>query len=346
MPGDNFHMKKLLLLPLLLLSSYGYAQVLIIDCSGFAPANRPACEKARQEALDSLSSAGSPNEYAQGMANAAALSGASTSSIYGTNFNYGLIGFALGTSFDIGSNSISDLASGDVDATSVVGAAANGNLIFGINADRLFSGNLFGVIDSRRLKFFFGILPASYNFDKIDVDFFSISAFAQYKLYESAGQLVGWTGVDVGVGLKYSSLDLSISETINETVSEGGGSADLNATIKAGIEASAINIPMEISTGFRFLHVMKVLVGFGLDWNLGSAQTKDNNPGQDGTITNGGDTATINLNIDADQDADILNFRTFAGLQFELYAVNIFTIGHMSFTNDTVGVSLGAAFYW
>lgn len=300
------------------------------------------CNTLETEVNKSLPNADQSN-YLKGMANASVASQKGLGASYGSNIDYMELGGTVALGADLGDNTFSDVVGGDVDANQIRGVGVGAALTLGLNGG--FFGSKIGPIDLKRTTFYgyFLSLDAP-DTDGLDGDTTSFGVHVQYKIIKGFGAGFGffdWGGVDITTGFERASMNLKFVENINETITESGATANFNGTATVGAEVSTVNIPIEISTNVRFLYVMSLFGGLGMDISSGSAKSIANLSG-DITITGGsGGTGQASLDLGSEEGPDTISTRAFFGAQLNLTLLNAFVLVNQGITNDNLGVAVG-----
>jgi hypothetical protein len=293
-------------------------------------------------------------KYAQGIANSLITSNGSLGADYSSDIDMFVVGFNTGIGGDLGTASVTGLASGTDSATDIAGAAGGATLLVGANLG--FIPNFIPLIDMKKATGYLSFLNYSRSFDTFDVGTSSFGLMGQYEIL--GGQSVGlgavkWNGVKLTSGLRYNKVEFigtqDITESITDNIPGGSMTATINADLEFGAEASAWTIPIEASTSVRLGWIFSFFAGAGADLSFGSSKGIAGGDGPITVNTTGGVgtiTANAELSIaDADVNPPLANFRYFGGTQIELGVLAL----HIQYTgtfNNTLAVQGGVKAFW
>ncbi|MCS6983612.1 MAG: hypothetical protein NZM25_00605 [Leptospiraceae bacterium] len=297
--------------------------------------------------------------FAQGMGNAMALATKGQMVDYGSNIKFGLLGVGAGVAMDPGEGR--PFAQGK---HLPAGFGGQASLLLGFNLGLLPLPKI-GPVDPKRGILFFNFFAA--NLPKIptqELDYegsvFNLGAHVRYNIverYSVAFGLFEWTGIDVTSGLNYSSFDLTLKYKVNEAFDYDLGSGSsmkgtYATTFRLGPDIGVFNIPLEASTGVKFLWIFRVYGGLGLDFNLGSSEIALRAPGElkadiyQGTTKVDEIQAPTTLNLGGTSSPDFLVLRGFGGVQLDFAVLNIFLQYNLGFTSNTYGITYGLRAYF
>ena len=357
-------MKKLLVLALMLTSTASFAQLLKVDlsCTGNYSAYCDDLESQLQDEINGQDVPDAPiGEFADQMANAISISTAGQGSDYSNLFDIFVVGLnpvALGADVDID----------DIDNADSAGVALSPSMVVGVNLDVLPVDKIAGV-ELKNFDLFFNYFSQK-NDKMIDEDGTTvggeISNFGAHIRYKwiapksALGGLFQWNGVQVHTGYRFAKNKLSMKYDLGavdgiSTDPDGAGPANTvnlgisGAQTTASIESSSHTIPLEISTAARALYVFTIYGGLGLDYNLKSESEIDVTAS--GNLTSdqtGGDSVTGNIiaNQGADGEGSATNFRSFFGLQTNIWILKLGAQVQKSLSDDTLAVNVGAKIAW
>lgn len=210
-----------------------------------------------------------------------------------------------------------------------------------------------GWFDPKNLNIYasFFLLP-TVTYQSYTINATTGSLYLQYKLLPMRKlryALLTWGGLDLGLGYTYSTSSFTIASTeklasINFTsnakniVYEPTGSLALTYTTHV--------IPLEVSTNVSLLYFLSLVFGAAADFHiLTNAELTANVSGAvtvDG-VSGPGDYARFNTTETGKVSG--VGFRAFAGPQFNLWKIRLFTLAHAT-SDQTYGVTLGARFTW
>lgn len=210
-----------------------------------------------------------------------------------------------------------------------------------------------GWFDPKNLNIYasFFLLP-SVSYQSYSIDALSGSLYLQYKLLQPRKvpfALVTWGGLDIGLGYTYSTTKFKVESTeklatINFTSS--GKNIVYEPTGSLSLAYTTHVIPLEVSTNVSLLYFLSLVVGAAADFHvLTNAELAANVSGAvkvDGTST-AGDYARFNTTETGKVSG--VGFRMFAGPQFNIWKMRLFTLAHAT-SDSTYGVTVGARFSW
>jgi len=300
-----------------------------------------ACDVLENEVNNNLPDADQSN-YLKGMANAGVISQRGLGADYASNIEYMSVSFAAGIGADVGSNSASDLLSGDADYDKIRGVGAGSSVSLSLN------GGLFGVkmggFDPRRLNVtaYYLAVDAPEK-DGLSGKTSSIGVNFQYKMVPARQAVLGlfhWGGLDFTTGFERSSTELQFVESLSQTVSQSGATASFQGIATIGAEVTTYNIPVELSSNIRVFHVLSLFSGLGLDLSFGKAKSIANLTGN--VNVTGGGTGEATLDLGTEDSPSALGFRGFFGAQLNVTAIKLFAMVNKGLGNDRVGLTVGA----
>jgi hypothetical protein len=336
---EKEEMMKLVILFSFMLSISSYAGLFkVINRTGTCVL---ACDTLEAEVNTNLPDADQSN-YLKGMANAGVMSQRGLGADYASDIEYMSVSFAAGVGADVGSNSTSDLISGDADFDKVRGIGAGSAVSLSLNGG-LFGSKLAG-LDSKRMNFtayFLSVNPP--DKDGLSGKTTSLGFNLQYKIIPARQAALGilhWGGVSFTTGLERASTELRFVEAISQSITDTGVTASFNGTATVGAEVTTYNIPFELSSSIRLFHVLSLFSGLGMDLSYGKAKSIANLTGNV-TVTGGG-AGDASLDLGTEDSPSTFAFRGFIGTQVNLTAIKVFALVNRGFGNDRVGLTIGA----
>lgn len=309
------------------------------------------------EVNKNLPSADTEKEYFSGMSTANAMAAAGVTTSYGTVFNKFLVGATASGGAHLGSKSASDFGDLGDNPEQMRGFGVQAAIIAGINVGGIF-GFEKGFIDPSKLRLYLSGFALDKKFGDVNAKYFGMGLAGQYRLIDEkslGANSVKWTGVDVGAGLLYSTLDVDASINLDKTYSTTVSGQTVDATLtntRAILQAdvSTVSIPLEVSTGIRLLYFFKLIAGAGLDLNFGKTKgTGSLSSGSSFTGTTGGGgtmSGTPNFTLNGSDGPDFANIRLFAGPHIEFGIGSIFVNVHKSLLQNAIAVNSGVNFFW
>jgi hypothetical protein len=149
----------------------------------------------------------------------------------------------------------------------VSGVSTNATLMAGMNL---------GFIGLEPLTIYGNYFQRSGSFDEFAADMRNWGVHLQLKLLGPGDErlvnaLVRWGGFDITTGIDSASLGLGLRKNWRRDVPVGqvGKETARVAIDTAGrfdIQMSALTVPLELTTNFRFLYLVSVYGGVGFDW--------------------------------------------------------------------------------
>lgn len=276
--------------------------------------------------------------YLQPFADAQAFSSRGLTADYASEFDFLLVGIGAAGAFAIDDDIDPDNLDRAID-----GVAPAINALVGLDMS---------VVGLDGLRVFLSGFRRSDNFgeaDEFDVEVDNLGLHGQLRLFGGEGDSTSeyfwdWRGLDITAGLNRASTTLTLTQELPTALSfstQGGElPVDLASTGILELEATAITIPLELTTAITILSFATVYGGFGTDIQLGDAtiraQLSGDLTGDTGSDTLDVGTATINADESADPSRG--RWRALAGLQIQVWLLKAFVQG-----NYMPGVAASAA---
>jgi hypothetical protein len=282
-------------------------------------------------------------KYADGVADATGFAMKGQTSDYAENFNY----FVLKPSFGVG-------VRGDMnDAQSADGFGLGGALTVGLNLN-LLPVEKIGPVELKKLDLFISFM--NYNVDQNqDKSSFKgeLSSFAilgRYRIMDGKdilpGYMLEWGGLHLHTGFQRNKMAMKLTQgfdgtTVDVDTGSGTGSVSLDGVSATfDLDSTVTSIPVEVSTYLRMLYVFTLYGGLGFDYTIGKSDigVTANGSVNDGTSGYG---ATIDADESGDGKAKATNFRSFAGIQFNVPFVRVYAQMNKGLGSDLVGANFG-----
>lgn len=287
------------------------------------------------------------NGLGDGMSNASVISSkGNQASDYSNEIDIIQVGIGFGFGFDAGSGSLSN-TSDEVDGFGISPA-----LMVGLNPSFMPIDKI-GPIEMDRLRLFGNFFAYNFNQDMDDGDvetgITSIGFRARYHLMDGAGasSLLKWGGIHLTTGYQYSKLEIDASANINQTVSSGGASGDLDGTMKFSGEVITHSIPIEVSTYAQLGYVFTVFGGLATDLSFGSGEFNLDSSINVTNVTGAGTYAADgNFNLGDDGGPQALLFRAFMGIQLNVPVFKIYVQGQKTLGRNIYGANVGFKLNW
>ena len=291
--------------------------------------------------------------YMSGSSKAAIAATAGNGVDYTSTFSWFTLGATGGVGVTPGAQSLSHAFTSSGFKT-VEGVGAGVNIMAGLNFGIFSQGYWGGIFEPKRFKLYLGFFGTGFdsnsNGTATKFDTSSFSVIGQYKLWGErsfGARLLKWNGVDVSSGFRTSSINFSVTQTINQSQSIAGlGTATFSAPVKIGADVTTTTIPIEVSTSARVFYFWNFFSGLATDLAFGGAKS---NFGGSGPITlpaAGGASATGALAVAGEGGPSLLNVRYFLGTGVELGIVNLYLQFNHLVTAGAYGVNAGVHMFW
>ena len=104
----------------------------------------------------------------------------------------------------------------------------------------------------------------------------SAGAHVEYQLVQpTAPSRARWTGLAVTTGLEYARWSIGLASSLETHIVVSGTKKDayvhLSCTGTLSVLAETVTVPVEVTTGVRFFHVLGLYAGGGADFTAGSS---------------------------------------------------------------------------
>jgi hypothetical protein len=169
-------------------------------------------------------------------------------------------------------------------------------------------------------------------------------AHVQYKLVQpSAPSNVRWTGLDVTSGLEYAHWSISLASSLETHVVVSGSTNDeyvhLSCTGTLSVLAETLTVPLEVSTGVRFLDIFGFYGGLGADLTTGSSTI---NAVLDAVMSINAarmEIGTAHITASGSSGPDTATVHAFGGLEIHTHHARVYVQGAIA--PDERGLTLG-----
>lgn len=177
---------------------------------------------------------------------------------------------------------VSDSIENEAADQPAAGVAPNISIMLGMNMQKL--------LEQPQLTLFVNGFHRKGSYEQLDASITSVGAHAQYKLLRNrdrtnANLVFLWGGIDLTGGLEYSRLGLSLSDTLETEMGVEGDQGQALVTMRSqgryDMTASALTVPLEVTTNVRVLYLVSLYGGAGFDLQLGGSDLEAN---LDGTL--------------------------------------------------------------
>jgi hypothetical protein len=253
----------------------------------------------------------------------------------------------LGVSYAVvpGSIMIGAVANGAISTDASLGDASHivGGFVFNFGA---MAGANLGRWDHPRWSVFANGFYESASYHSLDGHLTTGGAHVQYRVVAPPKRSdAQWIGVDITTGLELAKWEVNAAQNmlpINFKVDNPQGDSEhltLNGAGTMDVVATAVTVPVEVTTGVRLGNVITLYGGGGIDLTSATA-TIDVALAGDMVIRSNQETvgtATIDANGSASPSA--VSVHTLAGVQLDVPHVQIYVQGLL--TPDAEGVALG-----
>jgi hypothetical protein len=168
----------------------------------------------------------------------------------------------------------------------------------------------------------------------------SIGFSYQYYVPQDWTPLVRFNGFRVSSGLSYANLDARYSTPFQLDSRSGATTMNWSGTVDLAVNSDVWSLTNEVTTGFRFLRVLNLYAGIGIDLNAGSS---DLTGASSGPVSAPQFTGTAVVSGGTESAApDWIQTRAILGTELDLGPVGIF--GQFTISTPSVyGVNLGAS---
>ena len=156
-----------------------------------------------------------------------------------------------------------------------VGVAAQSGITIGANGEII---HLFPGLDRKKVMFhvsFYTMDLSSYFSNGITLNSMQFSTGVSYQVYNPQEWVPGirFNGIRVSSGASYGNF--SGSYTTPFTISSGG--IDMKSNVKLSVDSAVYTFSNEATTGLRFLYLLDLFTGLGVDFNFGSTSLSGTN---------------------------------------------------------------------
>jgi len=254
---------------------------------------------------------------------------------YASNPTGFLFGISVSGALDAGSADIDDIENVDFvdfDRAVPIGIGAQVSLMIGYN---------FSSLGVPNLTLFASGLAFPLQYEEYSADFRNFGFHGQYKFFGPQGNdAAGWGGLDVTTGIQFSETVLDLDEAIDRSLGLVGSTGDvtLGTETDGNLELTqrAWTIPLELTSNVRFLYIVSLYGGVGVDFQFGSASMSAD---VESPLTDG-ETEVGRITVDADDDAGptpvLVRFLT--GLQLNFGPIKAFA--QLNFLTENLAVGL------
>ena len=310
--------------------------------TGLSAAQCTQLQTELQSEVEDTSTSVSIDKYATGTANALAVASKGKNSDYADIFSVAVVnaGAGVGLSGDASNPEGAD------------GVALSTGVTVGVHMGLLPIKKI-GFIEMDKLDLFGSFLGIDQKQDsddsELDTEVSNFGFMARYQLLEGAdfvpGYMVEWGGVHVHVGFYKSTMKLTYTQQMDDVSSTVGGQTATftNSTGTFTIDTEVTSIPIEISTYVRLAYLFTLYGGFGVDINSGSS---DVGVSASGDIfigaTDIGGIANNPAETEGDGSPEGLDYRAFAGIQFNIPFLRLYLQGQKGLGSDTFAMNFGA----
>lgn len=297
--------------------------------------------------------------YLTGTANATALATVGGTHDLAHRFNYLYLEVGGGLAADVGGMGPQKLMSQSDPIKSVEGLSGAINMTIGATGSLLRIPKM-GSLEPERLKLYLSVAQFSRSMQDVSFDYASYGLMGQYNWIGEQSVFFGslkWNGVDITTGVKYSKIKVLFSKTFSETLQQDisdpslGGTQTLTMTYSSqsqlGANANITTIPIEITTGVRFLYLLDTYVGLGTDINFGSADSIISSPGTVSAQEASGAAGTMGGDIEFDLGQQgkpqAFNTRYLIGLGYDLRVFSLMMQYNRNMSNTAESIHFGIA---
>lgn len=264
--------------------------------------------------------------YLQPFADAQAFSSRGLTADYASEFGAFLVGFGVASAVAISD----DIDPDNVDRA-VDGVAPNASGLVGVDM---------GILGIDGLRIFVSGFRRGGSFgenDEFDLNIENFGIHGQLRLFGGEGDSTSeyvwdWRGLDITAGLNRSTTTLTLTQELPTELELTGSGQNLPVELTSvgtlELEASAVTIPIEVSTAITLLSIATIYGGVGTDIQLGDATIRAQlDGGLVGENPQGGDRldiGTVAVSADDSADASPGRLRTMLGVQANLWALKLY----------------------
>jgi hypothetical protein len=348
-------LKALFFLIFILNSNLSYAQVFqikVLDYGGTdsIPALKNIVDTFLQDIEDDANEdipQGRPDRIMEGISDSSVIAAKGIGQDYASNFNTLLIGAGVGVGADLKKEtSLNSPVSGIAAATGVIVGTKLNSL--GIQE--------FANLDASRVYTFLNFMNFAHQEDLVKAeganafgrfDILNIGLHFRYDWLDGWGDnLFGWGGVKLHWGYEFNDMEITFESDIDRVISADNGAGNINGRVtgrpKYRVTTQSHSIPLTVSTDIRFLYLLSLYGGGGMDLSYGETKGRGVLNGEvtplictSGGFCGGGKLIQVQAqaNLNAEGRVNPVFLRTFAGLQLNLPYFRIFgqidkVIGH------------------
>jgi hypothetical protein len=174
-------------------------------------------------------------------------------------------------------------------------------------------------------------------------------AHAQYRILDGTKPgAVRWIGLSATSGLEYARWSLGIAAPIKYSFTVQGDAAGtsrnltLTSTGTLSLVANTVTVPLELTTGVRFFHVLALYAGAGLDLTAGSSTMTAGLSGDMTISADGTDVGTVVITASGSQSPTAATVHALGGIQLDVPHFQFYVQGLVapSVTGLTVGTRI------
>lgn len=246
---------------------------------------------------------------------------------YGSTINLAEVGIAA----NVAVNGNKAITEGDTRTQPVAGVATNITVMAGLNL---------GFLGLRPVTVFGNYFARKGTYREFGADLKNFGAHLQLKLFAPRDEslwsaFVQWGGIAITSGFDHARLELSLAKNFQRSVPVSGsgrdlGRIDVDSTGTFELDMRTWSVPVEVTTSLRFLYLLSVYGGAGLDFQFGSGSDLRVNlngkltgvvPGQSQRV----DLGTADVLATESAGPSTGKVRGIVGLQANLWFLKLFT---------------------
>jgi hypothetical protein len=219
------------------------------------------------------------NDYLRAFGDAQACTSRGLGVDYGSTI--GLV--EVGVAGNIAVNGKQAINEGDGNVPPLSGVATNLTVMAGLNL---------GFLDLRPVTLFGNFFTRKFGYREFGAEVYNYGAHLQLKFFQPRKEtlwnaFLQWGGIALTTGFDHARLRYTLSKPFQRAIpiSAGGQMAriDVAANGELAMESRTYSVPIELTTNFRFLYVLSVYGGGGMDIQVGGGSDLDAN--LNGTLT-------------------------------------------------------------
>jgi hypothetical protein len=187
-------------------------------------------------------------------------------------------------------------------------------------------------------------------FNALAGDLLSTGVHVQARLLPGYGTSgVRWIGLDATAGVEYATWSMGIAAPIKYSFTvTGTGTSSRNLTLTStgtlALDASAVTVPLEVTSGVRFGGVLAIYAGGGLDVTEGSSTLTAGLAGDMAITSDGTNVGHVTITASGSQTPTPGTVHALAGLEIDVPHAQIYTQAMVAPSITALALGVRAAF--